>query len=203
MRLRLVKDYSQDKEQQIIINHFGGNTGMLLDIGASDGERFSNSRALMESGWWGTLVEPCARSFAKLVDLYLDNPRARLINAAISKSTGGEMCEMQYAMDSVVSTFDKATYNAWEASGRYRTVEMRTVSVIELFPQGTASGFDFITIDAEGWSFGIADMMLSRAKPSLWCIESDPGFELFEKLMNVHGYEHFHSTQSNSLWRRK
>src|SRR5687768_7977670 len=59
-------DYSQHGEQHIILDYFGNDGGILLDIGANDGITFSNSRALLECGWYGVLVEPSEKTFAEL-----------------------------------------------------------------------------------------------------------------------------------------
>ena len=41
-------DYTQQLEQDVILNYFENKEhGILLDIGANDGETFSNSRALI------------------------------------------------------------------------------------------------------------------------------------------------------------
>ena len=41
-------DYTQQLEQDVILNYFENKEhGTLLDIGANDGETFSNSRALI------------------------------------------------------------------------------------------------------------------------------------------------------------
>lgn len=61
-----MKDYSQRGEQPVILDYFKGFAGTLLDIGANDGITFSNSRALLELGWYGVLVEPSEKTFEQL-----------------------------------------------------------------------------------------------------------------------------------------
>jgi len=60
--------YSQNDEQDVILKHFDGRTGNFLDIGAYDGVTFSNTRALLELGWTGTLVEPNPFNSVKLIE---------------------------------------------------------------------------------------------------------------------------------------
>ena len=43
--------YSQNNEEQVILDYFGNKIGNLLDIGANDGITLSNSRKLIELGW--------------------------------------------------------------------------------------------------------------------------------------------------------
>ena len=56
-------DYSQNGEQLIIEKYFGDFKGILLDIGANDGETLSNSRSLIKKGWQAVLVEPSESAF--------------------------------------------------------------------------------------------------------------------------------------------
>lgn len=53
-----VKDYSQNGEQEHILHVFdvlGIQKGHLVDLGAGDGYTMSNSRALLDRGWTGSL----------------------------------------------------------------------------------------------------------------------------------------------------
>ena len=50
--------YSQNNEQEFILNYFNGYKGTFLDLGAYDGIELSNTRALMELGWLGMCFEP-------------------------------------------------------------------------------------------------------------------------------------------------
>jgi FkbM family methyltransferase len=75
-----MKDYSQSREQGIILDYFGyrfENGSLIvsprmpctvLDIGANDGITLSNSRALVELEWNSVLVEPSEITFRKLVE---------------------------------------------------------------------------------------------------------------------------------------
>jgi FkbM family methyltransferase len=72
--MKRMKDYSQNGEQKVILNYFGGEEKIrglrnmtLLDCGANDGVLLSNSRALIELGWNAVLVEPAEIAFSKLM----------------------------------------------------------------------------------------------------------------------------------------
>jgi hypothetical protein len=62
-----VKNYSQNNEQEIILNYFGDFKGHFLDIGAYNGVDISNTRALLELGWTGVLVEPNPFNLVELI----------------------------------------------------------------------------------------------------------------------------------------
>ncbi len=55
-----LNDYSQNGEQAHILHYLdtiGITKGHLVDLGAGDGYTMSNTRALLERGWTGTLVD--------------------------------------------------------------------------------------------------------------------------------------------------
>jgi hypothetical protein len=63
-----MKNYSQNNEQEIILKYFGDFKGHFLDIGAYNGVDLSNTRALLELGWTGVLVEPNPYNLVPLID---------------------------------------------------------------------------------------------------------------------------------------
>jgi len=57
------KTYSQNNEQQVILDYFGEHyIGTFLDLGCNDGQTFSNTRALALNGWSGVLVDASANA---------------------------------------------------------------------------------------------------------------------------------------------
>ena len=82
-------DFSQGKEQQVILDYFGDRKGVCLSIGENDGQTFSNVRALILRGFEAVLVEPSPPAFEKLYKLYaVDEDRT---NSEANRAT------MQYA----------------------------------------------------------------------------------------------------------
>ena len=62
-------NYSQNNEQEIIINLFKGKRdGKFLDIGANNGVTLSNTFALANFyGWSGLLVEASPKAYQRLL----------------------------------------------------------------------------------------------------------------------------------------
>ena len=61
------KKYSQSGQDAFVLSYFNNKrNGVFIDIGANDGETFSNSRQLILDGWNAVLVEPSPKAFAKL-----------------------------------------------------------------------------------------------------------------------------------------
>lgn len=61
---------------------------LVVDVGANDGEKFSNSRALIQMGWAGILVEPNPHTFQKLKTLYKDVNNVAIAELALSNFIG-------------------------------------------------------------------------------------------------------------------
>jgi hypothetical protein len=142
-------NYSQNDEQIVILGVFEGITnGRLLDLGAFDGTNFSNSRALMELGWEGVLVEPSPWPFSALVKLYWDNPKATLINGFIVPRRHANVVRPQLleylATPDAISCQEESTAAIW---GRQNFRKVWTNPIpFNLIPQGP---YDFVTIDIE------------------------------------------------------
>lgn len=156
-----MKDYSQHSEQQVILDYFGKFVGTLLDIGANDGLTFSNSRALLEKGWYGVLVEPSEKAF-KMLEKNCGHFHAQLHNVAVGEHIGEapfyESGPLVTENDhSLVSSMKEIETERWKKKSKESDpiVEFTqtTVPVIDfdtLIKNSTCTSFEFITIDVEG-----------------------------------------------------
>lgn len=161
--------YSQNKEQDYIVNYFAGFTGKLLDIGANDGKTFSNSLALIELGWEAVLVEPSPSAFEKLTKLHEDNLWVMRYNIAIGTKRGTTYL---HDMGEHIGNGDSSLLATTIASEKDRWVgtEFKKVTVNVIPYADIADNYDFITIDAEGMDLEILKQIdLSNIK--MVCIE--------------------------------
>src|SRR5690349_12740687 len=88
--------------------------GFMLDIGAWNAKTFSNSRALIERGWHGVLVEPSPGPVKGLVKEYAEHPNVTIIAAAISIEGGFLDLEIT---DDAVSQPKSDRMETWRSSG--------------------------------------------------------------------------------------
>ena len=166
--------YSQNNEEQIIIDYFGDYKGNLLDIGANDGITFSNSRKLIELGWSGELVEPADIPYLKLKELYKDNKRVKLHKVAISDSRGeltfyssGE--HVGNGDSDLLSTLSIVDKQKWENSTVYQESKVDSLKWLDFYNWQV---YDFINIDAEGYDLSILKQMdLKELGCKCLCIE--------------------------------
>lgn len=173
-----LKNHSQNKESQVVLNYFGGRTGLLLDIGAYDGISLSNSYDLIRAGWKGVMFEPDKRSFDCLYNLYKNNKQVEIFNIGIAKKTG----EHKFFIDSMLSTL----YEDQKKDGEeYRDSTAHFVSWKDFY---TGQQFNFVTIDAEGADLEILEQMnLDQMRTECLCIEHNGNEEMLEQIISYCG----------------
>lgn len=157
--------YSQNNEQEVILNFFNGFTGKLIDIGANDGKTFSNSKALIDLGWSANLYEPSPGAYKACKELHKDNKNVKVHNYAVSDSDG----EMKFydCADSLLSSTNKKLAQSWKS----KITEIKVKAIP--YPDKKA---DFITIDAESMDLIILKQ-IDLTDVKLLCIEHGNSFE--------------------------
>jgi FkbM family methyltransferase len=185
-----MKDYSQSGEQAAILNYIetkGLNQGKLLEIGAFDGENFSNVRAVMLKypNWKGVFVEPSSFCFIRLYEMYKMEPsRAELVNIAVvpdSDLDGNAFLKFNESPMSAVSSSVDGHTERWynEKNEKGESVNPRRIYVAKTGMKDLLDKFgpfDFINIDVEGYSARLAlqDWFNPRDYGcKLLCIEQD------------------------------
>jgi FkbM family methyltransferase len=169
--------YSQNNEEEIILGHLKDlPTGRFLDIGAYDGQTFSNTLALAERGWGGVCIEPSPITFVKLAELHRDRPAIELVNAAIVAQNINMPVVFWDSHGDGVSTVIDAHKTKWEkgSSVKFQKFWIYPMPLNVLFA-GVGYDFDFINLDVEGHSADLFLMLpLARlTKCRCICIEHD------------------------------
>lgn len=174
--------YSQNQEQQHIVNYFKNFTGSLLSIGENDGRTFSNALRLIELGWRAVLVEPSPVAFKQLLELHKDNPKVDCYDWAIG-TTDGQVTLHESAHHlkdksdyALLSTLNEDEKKRWKDVD-FKPVQVHCVTYATLLKETKFSGFDFITLDAEGLDLLILKQIdLTLCK--LLCIEWNSNYEV-------------------------
>ena len=200
-----MKNYSQNNEQEIILNYFENRNifkGKFLEIGAFDGEAFSNVRGLMvkHQGWKGVFIEPSSYCFSKLVDLYKMEPRrAELINIAIvpENELDGSCLLTFYesplsAVSSSVHGHVQKYYSEVNTDGdsvNPRKVYVAKIGMKEILNK--FGPFEMINIDVEGYSARLALQDWFNPQDygcKLICIEQDGKWQELHAKFSSQGY---------------
>jgi hypothetical protein len=214
-----MKNYSQYDEQKFILEAFGWSADglcyskekrslshLFLDIGAWHPTIFSNTRALIELGWRGVIVEPSPGPFINLMRACMD---CGSVPAEVHVEVDGRMpipperCECggwrygfvedltlimagvgretglipMKATHDALSTSNEAEYDKWKSVGGFYGAYYCPIITLEQIAM-QFGGFDMINIDAEGVS---CDLFMHALKlgwrPRVWCVELDRGRE--------------------------
>jgi hypothetical protein len=215
-----MKNYSQNNEQTIILDYLSKNnlqSGNLLDIGAYDGETYSNTRAIMLGfpNWKGVFVEPSSYSFYKLFTLYqLEPSRAELVNSLI--------VEEEQLLNSVLAEFYDSPTQSPASSihinnvNRFvskvdvnglsvdpRKIFVGKVGLKELFRKLNNCSFEFINVDVEGNSAKL--VLQDWFNPlnygcKIICIEHDTLIQPLCDKFNSFGYKTIGYTGENLIF---
>jgi FkbM family methyltransferase len=193
--------YSQNNEEQIILEQFGNTVGRFYDIGAWNGVKFSNTYALLERGWSGVLVEPEPASFLALQsNLKTFGDKARLVNTAITPAaclspfwdSGGD----------AVSTLSTAHRDKWQPHlAPMRQYWIKTATMAELFDAfGPA---EFISLDTEGTNWELFKALpLAMSELKLVCVEHDGKAAEMQSHAAQWGWLAIHQTAENLILSR-
>lgn len=194
-------DYSQSFEQAAILDAFtGAPAGRFMDIGAWDPIHFSNTRALIEAGWSGLIIEPSPGPLINLMrccvacgytprehEVYGDrkqrdcwqcgsgerygfSERVQIMSAVVALEPGFVTLDIT---DDAVSTSDAANHERWRIEGGYYgRLIVPAITLEQIAMQW--GGFDFVNIDAEGTSANLFLRMLILGQfPRCCCCEHD------------------------------
>jgi len=174
-----MKNFSQNNEQQVILNYFKDFKGTFIDIGANDGETLSNTRALALNGWCGVLVECSPKAFRKLKSLYEGSKKGcfYMYEVAIGNNNGKAILHESGPLMSsedvgLVSSLDKEEVKRFSRTVAYEQVEVKVFRWKTFLNRLYTKEFDFISIDIEGGEIDVLKQMdLSATK--LICVETN------------------------------
>jgi FkbM family methyltransferase len=199
-------NYSQNDEQEQILRFFGGKVGAFLDIGAYDGVRLSNTRALLGNGWRGVLVEPSPLNLINLsrnCEAHAD--RVQIVQAAVSDYRGLADFFIDTAPDREWSTTINRELLASGSVIAPRRLQTST-AVIRIGDLLRFGPFDFLSLDAEWEDLKILNDMREHhgnvlSALAMICIEARNADEraLMRAILDSFGFILYHETKENLL----
>ena len=193
--------HSQGSEELFIMEYYQNKSnGKFIDIGAYDVFRFSNVRALYETGKWsGILVEPAPQNFNAIYEHYKNDPKITTLNMAIGETTGE--IDFYDSDGDAIGTTDEDHMKKWGAAGvKYTKIKVPQLSVVD-FVKEHCKGVDFLSIDTESTNIQIfrriPDFVWEQI--SMLCIEHDQHQqEIEDKLVNF-GFSLIHMNAENII----
>jgi FkbM family methyltransferase len=199
--------YSQNNEEQIILNYFGDFIGSFVDIGSNDGITLSNTRALAERGWKGVSVEADPEAFKRLLKnnlfkgIYCYNWGMGEHNKVMPFWTMGN--HLNKGDTGLLSTFDPEEKKRWPGVPFNETlVQVYTWAVsVNKF---RLKKFDFINIDVEGGNLAVLKQIVSwKGFADVKCICVEWNGKDKEKFVNLcEGFKVIGTTPENLIFAR-
>ncbi len=195
--------------------------GFFVEVGAYDGERFSNTSWLADNGWRGVYVEPSA-TFSRLCRL-----RHCLNNAVVKNVAAGEGPAegklMQIGSLSTLSTdtFEEYERIPWAKQQIKKKLKSKTtrIQTLDSILEGTRcpEKFELLVVDVEGFEENVfRGFELQRWQPRLVIVELcdiHPDFsgnaKLVESARRVRelilaaGYEQVYCDEINTIFQRR
>lgn len=167
--------WSQNKEEEYILNYFGDRKGTFLDLGCNDCETFSNTRALALRGWPGVFVDASAKVVDRCKTLYNGYKGYYFYPVAISNHNGKAILQESGPLisskdNALVSTFHESEMKRFSRTVSYTPIEVKTFKWKTFLNRLRIKEFTFISMDVENDELSILpDMDLSKTE--LLCIE--------------------------------
>ncbi len=156
--------------------HFGRRTqGSFVEVGAYDGEKYSNTSCLADLGWSGHYLEPVPEHYEKCVERHKRNPRTTVSQVAVGPERGVASIHVAGPL----STMDPDTNEAFQRFEWSRNkVTGRLVEVPQiplhdyLCEAGVPQGFDLLAVDVEGYEWEILEPFdIGRWQPKMVIVE--------------------------------
>jgi len=178
-------------------------TGFFVDIGASDGIRFSNSFILERWGWGGICVEahPFYHNLCKK-----NRPKSTVYNVAVGATNGTATFYASKhgalsSLDPSVGTTFKKSFKAFTGYDKQIPTKVRTIN--SLLEENKVKKVDYVTIDIEGTELdAMRGFDLKKYCPDLLIIEAiTPGRKTaMISYMQENGYVYVKPSGSNYIF---
>lgn len=203
-------NFSQNNEQQVILDYFGDHIGTFLDIGCNDCKTFSNTHSLALRGWSGVLIDASPKAIEKCRALYEGRKDIHIYQWAISnqfKNNGKAVLHESGTLinqDDVglVSTFYQHERERFKRTVQYEPVEVKTWKWKTAHNRIPIKKYDCISIDVEGGElYVLPDLDLSGVRLLVIEWNSVPNNKIhFEKYLD--GFKLIYTSAENLIYAR-
>ncbi|MDI9408418.1 MAG: FkbM family methyltransferase [Candidatus Pacebacteria bacterium] len=130
---------------------FGKTTeGLFVEVGAFDGQNYSNTAGLADIGWRGLYIEPILESAMNCTTRHRDN-NCLIVNQAVGAESGLLKLVFGNGMEGAFTTSDpEMMAKLTEHLGMEYEAEMVTLDTV-LQQNGIEPSFELLVIDIEGY----------------------------------------------------
>jgi FkbM family methyltransferase len=168
----------------IYVDYFGyPSKGFFVEVGAFDGESFSNTSCLADHGWKGIYIEPIELHYNACMNRHKHND----VNV-VQCSIGVEEGEIDIFVGGPLTTSDPEQVKRYSEIdwakhipfSRGKCEQMKLDSLLEHFKVN--QGFDILGVDVEGKEHDVFNSFtLEKWKPKMMIVELEDEHESFQK----------------------
>jgi FkbM family methyltransferase len=206
-----VKYYSQAGQDAFVYETFfrGKGPGVFVDVGAYDGEKFSNTKFFEETlGWTGLCIEPLPAAFERLQA----RRKAPAVACAVSDYCGeGDFLDVDVMVDEKMLSglVDNYDPRHLQRIARVRQGERRRRTPVKtlaaLLDEHGIKEVDYCSIDTEGSELKILQAFdFDRFDVKIFDVENNYHDPKIGELLAAHGYERVHVFEGfDELYARK
>ena len=206
-----MKFYSQVGQDRFLLENFfrGKRSGVFVDVGAYDGEKFSNSLFFERTmGWTGLCIEPLPAAFARLHA----TRKAICENVCVADFEGeADFVEAddpgrnEKMLSGLSAKFDAHHLRFMESLAvRRESRKVKVTKLSQLLEKHSLFDIDYCSIDTEGAELPIlGELDLTRFRVRVFTIEDNWGDERIPRLMAQKGYELFARLEQDLVFRRR
>ena len=168
----------------IYMKYFGyPSKGFFVEVGAFDGESYSNTSCLADHGWNGIYVEPIEHHYNACMSRHKNND-VYVVNCAIGTQEG----EIDIYIGGPLTTSDPDQVKRYSEIDWAQHIpfsmgkceQMKLDSLLDHFE--VEPGFDILGVDVEGREHDVFDSFdLAKWKPKMMLVELEDEHESFQK----------------------
>jgi FkbM family methyltransferase len=149
--------------------------GVFVEVGAFDGQSFSNTCFLADLGWRGLYVEPVPEFASVCAERHRGNAGVAVVNTAVGATAGTTELHVAGALttknDDVYAAYQHISWAKGALSGRMVAAPVTTLDRL-LEDREVPVGFELLVVDVEGGEAEVfAGFDLVRWKPRMLIVE--------------------------------
>jgi FkbM family methyltransferase len=205
-----MKFFSQIGQDRFLLENFfrGKRGGVFVEIGAYDGETFSNTLFYERTmGWNGLCIEPLPSAYAKLAA----RRHAACENVCVADFEGeAEFLEAddkgpyEKMFSGLNANFDAVHVKRLEYTTGQITRKVPVTRLSTLLEKHGLFHVDYMSIDTEGSEFAIlSELDFNRFHVSVLTVEDNTYGERIPKLMAQKGYDLFARIEQDIVFKRR
>jgi FkbM family methyltransferase len=194
-------------------------TGYFVEVGAYDGENFSNTSCLADVGWSGLYIEPIAEFAEKCRMRHANNAGVSVLVTAVAEKAGATEIFVGDTLSTIVgeqvADYEKIDWAKGLHQGQKRQVATETLDAL-LERGAVPTDFDLLVVDVEGAEGRVfAAFDLEKWKPKALLVELEdehPDFrhngrvireaKSIRRRIEGAGYQAYFRDQINTLYVR-